>query len=255
MRHQTPPGDNLKAVYQRVALLAALITPALVAQFSGLSPTAGGSSLYFASTLRLKSLGQPLNGKIYVSRQAGVSLFRARESSPPPDDALPCTAGGFADYVAAETSYADVVALRYRAQGSSRPCSYPPNLYMTRIVTASGETDIRGIARLSTRGRYGIVFLGATGRIDNAVSISFLDLQNGTQTPITLTAPVFPQFILQPLTSGRVIANDGTAVVAITSGSGGNGGGYLVKPGVEPVPFPIPDCLPLIIDGSGSKVL
>jgi uncharacterized protein (TIGR03437 family) len=65
---------------------------------------------------------------------------------------------------------------------------------------------------------------------------------------------MFPQYILQPFTGGRVIANDGTALVAITDGSTQNSG-YLVKPGADPTPFPIPDGLPLIIDGSGSRVL
>jgi hypothetical protein len=51
----------------RVAFLAVLLTPALSAQFSGLASTSDGSSLYFASTLRLKTLGQPLNGKIYIT--------------------------------------------------------------------------------------------------------------------------------------------------------------------------------------------
>ena len=241
-------------VCQRVALLAVLLTPALFAQFSGLSSTTDGLSLYFASTLRLKSLGQPLNGKIYVATQTGVSLFRAREASSPALHASPCTVGGFADYIAAETSSADVVALLYRAQESSSPCSYPPNAYMTRIVTASGETDVPGIVRLGTGGRYGVVFLGSTARIYNAVSVTLLDLQSGTQAPIKLPPPAFPQYILQPSTGGRVIANDGTAIVAIIDGSTQNTG-YLVKPGVDPAPFPISDGLPLIIDASGSKVL
>ena len=167
---------------RRVASLAVLLTPALFAQFSGLASTSDGSSLYFASTLRLKTLGQPLNGKIYVATQNGVSLFRARESSSPSLNAPPCTVGGFADYIAAETSFANVVALLYRAQGSGG-CSYPPNTYTTQIVTASGETDVTGIARLSASGRYAIVFLGSTARIYNAVSITLLDLQTGTRTP------------------------------------------------------------------------
>jgi uncharacterized protein (TIGR03437 family) len=243
---------------RRVALLGVLLTPAVSAQFSGLASTADGSSLYFASTLRLKSLGQPLNGKIYVATQNGVNLFRAREPSSAPASAPACTVGGFADYLAAETSSADVVALLYRAKGIGF-CSYPPNTYMTQIVTASGDTNLPGIARLSPGGRYAIVFLGATARSYDAVSISFFDLQSGAQVPIHFTAdnftgPVFPEYIRQPYSGGRVIANDGTALLAIT-GVSVNGRGYVLKPGVDPKPFPIPDGLPLIIDASGSKVL
>jgi uncharacterized protein (TIGR03437 family) len=242
----------------RIALLAVLLTPALSAQFSGLASTADGSSLYFASTLRLKSLGQPLNGKIYAATPSGVSLFRARAPSATPANAPLCTVGGFADYLAAETSSAGVVALSYNAR-SSGGCSYPPNTYMTQIVTASAETNLPGIARLSPGGRYAIVFLAATARIYNDVGISFLDLQSGAQTPVKFTAgsftgPVFPEYVQVPYNGGRVIANDGTAIVAITDGSTRNRG-YVVKPGADPVPFPIPDGLPLIIDASGSQVL
>ena len=68
---QSCTGDNVKLMPRRVALLAVLLTPSLLAQFSGLASTADGSSLYFASTLRLKTLGQPLNGKIYVAGGSG----------------------------------------------------------------------------------------------------------------------------------------------------------------------------------------
>jgi hypothetical protein len=148
---------------RRVVLLAVLLTPALFAQFSGLASTADGSSLYFASTLRLKSLGQPLNGRIYLATQNGVGLFRAREVSATPPNAPACMVGGFADYLSAETSSAGVVALLYRAKASGG-CSYPPNTYMTQIVTASGETNVPGFARLSTGGRYAIVFFSAPPR-------------------------------------------------------------------------------------------
>ncbi|MBS1859103.1 MAG: hypothetical protein JST11_27265 [Acidobacteria bacterium] len=238
---------------RRVALLAFFLAPALSAQFSGLASTADGSSLYFASTLRLKSLGQPLNGKVYVATPSGVSLFRAREPSAVPPDAPPCTVGGFADYLAAETSSAGTVALVYRASQSGG-CSYPPNTFMTRIVTAAGESDLPGIARLSSGGRYALVFRGATARIFNPVSVSFLDLRSGTQAPVNVTGPEFPQYIQQHYTGGRVIADNGTAVLAITDG-GTRNRGYIVKPGADPAPFPIPDGLPLIIDASGTKIL
>jgi uncharacterized protein (TIGR03437 family) len=129
---------------------------------------------------------------------------------------------------------------------------------MTQIVTASGESSVPGIVRLSTGGRYAIVFLGATARIYNSVSISFLDLQTGAKTPVSVPPPAFPQYIpqyiQQPYTGGRVIANDGTALIAITDGISRNGG-YIVKPGADPTPFPIADGLPLLIDARGSKVV
>jgi len=140
----------------------ALFTSSLSAQFSGLSSTADGSSLDFASTLRLKNSSQPRNGKIFVATQDSVSLFRAREPAFLPADSPACTVGGFADYLGAETSSAGVVALSYLAIGAGR-CSFPANAFTTQIVTASGETNLPGIVRLSTAGRYAIVYLGATG--------------------------------------------------------------------------------------------
>ncbi len=242
----------------RIALLAAVLASGLSGQFSGLSSTSDGSSLYFASTLRLKSLGQPLNGKIYAATQEGVSLFRAREPSGPPSADTPyCPVSGFANYLGAETS-AGVVALSYNARAGGI-CSYPANTFMTQIVTASGETELPGVARLSTGGRYAIVFLAATARQFDGFRISFLDLQTGAQTPVDLTvasftAPLFPEYLQLPYNGGRVIANDGTAILAITDGSSRNRG-YVLKPGADPAPFPIADGLPLIIDASGSKVL
>ena len=109
---------------RRIVLLAILLAPSLAAQFSGLASTADGSSLYFASTLRLKNLNQPLNGKIYVAGQNGVSLFRAQEVSAPPPNTPACSAGGFSSYLGAETSSIGVVALSYFAEPGSG-CSYP----------------------------------------------------------------------------------------------------------------------------------
>ncbi len=117
----TAVRDSVEAMPRRIVLLAVLLAPSVVAQFSGLASTADGSSLYFASALRLKNLAQPLNGKIYVVGQNGVSLFRAQEvSAAPPSNNQACLAVGFADYLGADTSSAGVVALSYAAQRSGR---------------------------------------------------------------------------------------------------------------------------------------
>jgi hypothetical protein len=159
-----------------------LITSTLSAQFSGLSSTADGSSIYFATTLFLRGTPRLLNGKIFVASQDGVSLFRAREPSGPPADALPCAAGGFAGYLGAETSAAGVVALSYRANSSGGRCSFPVNTFMTEILTDSEDTSLPGIVRLSAGGRYALVYLAATGRPRTSFVLSFLDLRTGAQT-------------------------------------------------------------------------
>jgi uncharacterized protein (TIGR03437 family) len=240
-------------VSRRLAFLAALLTSTLSAQFSGLSSTADGSAVYFATTLFLRGSARLLNGKIFVATQDGVSLFRAREPSVPPANSPACTAGGFADYLGAETS-AGAVALSYRANSYSGGCSHPVNTFMTQIVTAAGETNLPGVVRLSAGGRYAIVYLGATARPSDPFRLSFLDLGSGAQTPISVAPPAPLEYVSLPYNGGRIIANDGTALLAITYG-GYIGHGYLLRPGADPVPFPVPDGLPLIIAADASKVL
>ena len=104
------------------------------------------------------------------------------------------------------------------------------------------------------RGRYAIVFLGATARPNDSFSLSFLDLNTGVQTPITIPAPTFSEYVSLPYNGGRIVANDGTTVLGITDFDQ-TLHGYLLKPGADPVPFPVQDGLPLLIDASASKVL
>lgn len=240
------------------ALLAILFTQALPAQFTGLAPTSDGASVYFASTLRLKDLAQPLNGKIYMATGGRVSLFRAREVASLPAGTPFCRVGGFEDYLGAETSSGGVVALLYRVKGSG--CSYPPNRLMTQIVSRSGERRLPGILRLSSDGRHAIAFAGRTARPYDPVSISFVDPENGAQTaveipPATSSETGIYKVTHQPYGGGRVIANDGTALAGASYLFGGSSRGYLLKAGMDPKPFPVPDALPLFIDASGSKVL
>jgi uncharacterized protein (TIGR03437 family) len=242
-------------VSRRLALLAALLTSTLSGQFSGLSSTADGSSVYFASTLFLRGTPRLLNGKIFVASQDGVSLFRARQPSGPPANALPCAAGGFAGYLGAETSAAGVVALSYSANSNDGGCSYPVNTFMTQIVNASGDdTSLPGIVRISANGRYALVYVAYTGRLYTSFVLSFLDLRTGAQTPVSVPAPVFPEYVPGPYGGGRAIANDGTALLAYTDGSYTRHG-YILKPGADPAPFPVPDGMPLVIDVNASKVL
>jgi uncharacterized protein (TIGR03437 family) len=240
-------------VSARIAFLAVVLTSRLAAQFTGISSTADGSSLYFTTTLRLKGSSEPRNGKAFVVSQDGVTLFSAREPAFPPADAPACTVGGFADYLAAETSAAGVVSLSYQAKGAAATCSYPPYGLMTHLVTAKGESDLPGVVRLSAAGRYAIVYNQISSRQPSPFSLAFLDLQTGVQTPVPTIALTFPETVLLPQIRGRVIANDGTTLLGI-SDAGAHYRGYLLKPGVDPQPFPA-DGQPLIIDAAASKVL
>ena len=237
------------------AVVTAVFAPVLLAQFSGLSSSADGSSVYFASTLRLKGAGPPFNGKIYMAGPDGSKLVRAHDPAPAPIGSGPCTSGGFSDYLGAETSSNGALALFYRAGASAGGCSFPVNTSATEIVTAAGSTMMPGVVRLPSSGRYAIVFLAATARPFTPVTVSYLDLQTGVQTVIAVPHFDTPQSLQIPRGGGRVIANDGTAVIAISDGFGGPSIGYVVKPGAPPQPFPVAGALPLLIDASGTKVV
>jgi uncharacterized protein (TIGR03437 family) len=249
-----PAGDNLKSVPRRLAFLALALISALPAQFSGLSSTADGSSVYFATTLRLKGAPPLLNGKIYAATQDGVTLFRSQERSAPPASP-PCTAGGFSDYVSAETAAGGVVALYYYGN-SSGGCSYPVNALATEIVTPAGERILPGLARLSPNGRYAFLYLAATARPGSSFTLSFVDLQTGAQTPVNATNIAPPSFFeYVPSSGGRIVANDGTALLAISTEDNASSRGYILKPGAVPQPFPVSGGLPLLIDAAASKVV
>src|ERR1700732_5333447 len=59
-----------------LALASACIASA---QFSGLSATADGSSLYFSSTLRLRGTTESFNSKIFELDAGGPRLSQARD--------------------------------------------------------------------------------------------------------------------------------------------------------------------------------
>jgi uncharacterized protein (TIGR03437 family) len=86
------------------------------------------------------------------------------------------------------------------------------------------------------------------------VSVSYLDLTTNVLTPVPIAAPTFPNFFLAPINGGRIIANDGTAILGVTDGSGHNSG-YILKPGSQPKAFPVENGLPLIISDDAAKVV
>jgi hypothetical protein len=61
----------LEEVLRLLAAFAAICSAAW-AQFDGLATPFDGSVVYFASTLRLKSSGQPRDGKRFVADEQGV---------------------------------------------------------------------------------------------------------------------------------------------------------------------------------------
>ena len=241
----------MDSVTCRLALLLVVVSRCGFGQFSGLSSTGDGASLYFVSTLRLRDSVEPRNAKVFVARAGGVSLFRAREPAPVPPDSKACSVGGFIDYVAAESASSGAVALLYRA-GSAGPCSYPPFPYLTHIVAGDTESELPGVTRLSPSGRYAINFSALTSRVPTGVDVAYVDLRTNTLAKVTLPSPTFPEGIQIPSGNLRVIADDGTAIVAVGDFSSGRHG-YLLRTGAEPEPFT--QGLPLAIDSAAAHIL
>ena len=230
----------------RLTLLLVAVSAGGFAQFSGLSSTGDGASLYFVSTLRLRGTAEPRNAKVFVAGAEGVSLFRAREAEDVPANSPACTVGGFADYVNAETASNGAVALIYTANTNSM-CSYPPFLYRTEV----GGLSLPGITRIGPNGRYGINFDDLTSRLTN-VTISYGDMRTNGLIPVNLSMPPFPEYIQMPYNGLRAIADDGTAIVGITDGFSTRRG-FLLRPGAEPVAFT--QGLPLGIDAAAAHIL
>ena len=117
----------MKPVRLRIALLAALFSSALSAQFFGLSSTADGSSLQFRFHASTEGLAQAAQRQNFRSHARRRKPFRARESAAPPANSPNCTAGGFAEYLGAEASSTGAVALSYRSRAAGTCSSGSPS--------------------------------------------------------------------------------------------------------------------------------
>lgn len=248
-------------MYARLAVVLAVSTATAAAQFSGLSASRDGSSVYFASTLRLRHTAQPLNGKIFLASSDGVRLIAARETVEVPASTVECALDGFRDYIGAQTTSGGVIALYYEADTGGR-CTYQPSATRTQVVTPAGQTTVPGIARLSASGRYAVVIAPKSRRPPDGGTVSVRDFQTGTDLAIEFPPNDQSESITGGYGGGRLIADDGTAVVGIVSGRGlwlwGDDLrylGYIVKRGAAPASFPIPNVLPSSISADAARVL
>ncbi|MEO8595622.1 MAG: hypothetical protein ABI759_20050 [Candidatus Solibacter sp.] len=233
----------------RVAVLFALLCSSGLAQYSGLSATADGSSVYFVTTLRLRNTQEPRNGKVFVAADT-VTLFRAHGPEGVAPGTPPCGVSGFQDYTSAETSASGAVALQYAAN-SYGGCSFPINTNMSQVLTGAAEMELHGITRLSPNGRYAFNFLAATLRPWDPFTLASIDLQTQVKTPVKGPAISFPDSVRLP--SGRGVADDGTAILGVFVGGTTGGRGYLLRPGADPQLFS--EGIPLAIDAAAAHVL
>jgi hypothetical protein len=167
------------------SLLTLALASACVAsaQFSGLSPTADGSSVYFSSTLRLRGTTESFNSKIFELDAGGPRLSQARDPGQRVFNTTPDFYNLIAPQVADDGS---VVAFT-----STRPCyggssCVPVQTIQSTIVDSSGQEIMRafGYVNISPSGRWAVF---SSRNLFDAPGLSgaqLVDLNSGTQFDI-----------------------------------------------------------------------
>src|SRR6266853_1420406 len=200
----------------RIAAVVVAFSNYALAQFFSLATNADGSRVYFATPLRQKNTAQPTYGKLFRMDSSGLNLQESRIVQPP--EPVPSGIAGVGIYhlsnaydlravdvssdgqVMASTGFRDCI-------GDLALCSKGADGYVTTITIGSRSEDYVGNLRLSANGKW--AFGGGTGEPHySSIYGHLVNLTTGEQIPQTsLSAGNF-----QVATSGRPIANDGTAV-------------------------------------------
>jgi uncharacterized protein (TIGR03437 family) len=194
-------------------ILIALTVP-MRAQFFGLATPADGSTVYFATTLRLKNTTQPDYGKLFRVDAGRLSLQESRSYQA----AAPLPSGIAAVGQISLSNAYDLQAASVSSDGqvlaatARRDCLDVQSLCAKRhlgfvtTITASGSSrDYADLLRLSANGKWAF---GGTGTPHFSSDYGYLvNLTTGEQTTLSLSIDTF-----QVAASGRPVANDGTAV-------------------------------------------
>ena len=194
----------------RVLLLALAVLGPASAQFSDFATTGDGLTLYFASSLVLRGTSAPEQGRIYALDSTGARLAAGLTEVPPvgPGMALSNYYWLSRPEVSRDGS---VLAFTGRADCSGNDsCVDAARLQTTVRGLTGGDRNVLGGGRLSGNGRY--LFLYANRQ--PSYNATVVDLQTGaSQGPpaFGITEGVVPG-------AGRVVADDGSAVIADTSG-------------------------------------
>ena len=229
----------------RLLLLTAGFSLPACGQFFGLATPADGSRVYFATPLRQKDTTQPTYGKLFQMDDSGLQLFLARNFVRP----APLFPG--AGYVtnsynllAADVSsdgqvFAAAAALDCIDGFGRAPCIHTPQVHTS--ITSNGQSnDYPGMLKLSPNGEwaFGIVGPSFPGPYANLVNVA-----TGEQTSTC-------GFCTSVATSGRPVANDGTAVFF-------DGEPWLnVQRGTELRRIPVPSqSSDAVIDAAGSTIV
>lgn len=237
-----------------VRFLAFLILISCTARgqiISGIATPYDGSAVYFASKLRIKGSNQPSHGKLFVADENGVRLFRSRIAAGiPPSNAL-CGSGPFYSFTSVHSVSRDgLVAAGIEREATG--CSAPPVSYGSSLLRPNAERDIAAFVNVSPSGRFAIVITRFTGRSWDLSGASFLDTQSGTETPISLPKRTVAYETFGLVGGSHAISDDGIAILRHYPAGMQS---FLVRPGGDPQPFPVPEANPLAISADGTQVL
>lgn len=182
-------------------LLVAFACPAC-AQFSGLSATGDGSSLYFSSPLRLRGSADSFYAKLFRTSGQSPTLFQSQQ----PGDSIGWTTTNFYDLLAPQVSTdGSIVAYTgVRACGGGSGCIAVQTAQGT-VVDSNGKallSDI-GYVNLSPNAQYAL-FFGRNTFGQMVPPAELVSLPTGLHTTI-------PYWI--GTQARRRVANDGTVAI------------------------------------------
>jgi len=197
----------------RLAVFVLLSVTAASAQFYQLTTTGDGNQVLFATTLRTQGSDLPFHGKIYLVGSDGLALFAFRPEVPPepfPPGERGTRTTNYFELSAPEVSDdgSVVIFTGLRQCYGTAACSSVERLETT-VLRGGEELHLRGANRLSRNGRY--AFGGNTGSLVY-MPPTITDLSTGAQRSY---APVATWLDFNE--TGRVVADDGTAVFGVSS--------------------------------------
>ena len=187
-------------------LLAAFACPTF-AQFSGLSATGDGSSLYFSSHLRLRGSADSFDAKLFRTSGQAPALFQSQQRGEP----IGWTWDSYYDLVAPQVSTdgSTVAYTGVRACYGGSGC-LPLQTAQGTLADSTGKallSDI-GYVNLSPNAQYALFFGGNTfGGLTPTVELTSLATGARTRIPYWIN----PQ-------ARRRVANDGTVAIVASAG-------------------------------------
>lgn len=243
----------------RVVLLGIGASAYTFAQFSSLSTPRDGSVLYFSTQLKEKNTAEPVYGKIFQVDSSGPQLLYSRDITN--RDKACSNAYNLTDVSVSSDGGVLAVSGQCSCLNGDSFDQYnciKINRYTTTVVANGQSRDYSGQLWLSRNGKFALRRVGANIEF-GPYSCSLVDLT--TAQTMTAYGSSTPFIFLDSTASatGRVLADDGTAV--LMPGFGGVPGcaGLLILAGgtVQCLPMPSSQIsfVDATIDASGQTIL